>query len=195
MFRKFLSDERSGTWFSDYPADSEKTEHSGNILNNGYGVLCEMCGREAPTRYIELNQNIGALLVRFSKTIKGNLCSSCVNYYFRTFTFNTFLLGWWGFISFFVTPFFIINNIFQYFKCSDLENVPKNSTIPQLTKEAISKIQPFSENIVNRLNASHHIYNIANDIAIQADVTPGQVVIFIVTLINILEEESNNSES
>jgi hypothetical protein len=62
-----------------------------------------------------LRQTIGAVVVRFGKKIEGNLCEPCIDRYFRTFTLTTFLLGWWGVISFFVTPFVLILNFVEYF--------------------------------------------------------------------------------
>jgi hypothetical protein len=73
--------------------------------------VCQICGVEAPTKYVEFSQNIGALFMRFSTSIKGNLCKYCINHYFWSFTGTTLVYGWWGVISFFVTPFFLLNNI------------------------------------------------------------------------------------
>ena len=77
-------------------------------------AVCQSCGVEAPTKYVEFYQNIGALFMRFSKSIKGNLCKDCINQYFWSFTGITLVLGWWGMISFFVTPFILLNNIVEY---------------------------------------------------------------------------------
>jgi hypothetical protein len=45
-------------------------------------VGCQSCGVEAPTKYVEFYQNIGALFMRFSKSIKGILCKNCINHCF-----------------------------------------------------------------------------------------------------------------
>ena len=76
--------------------------------------ICQSCGRVAETKYVEYYQNIGAIVMRFSKKIKGNLCRDCNNKYFWPFTGITLLLGWWGIISFFVTLFVLPNNIIRY---------------------------------------------------------------------------------
>jgi hypothetical protein len=76
--------------------------------------FCQNCGRRAPTKYIEIYQNIGALIVRFTKSIKGNLCKKCINDYFWPYTLTTLILGWWGIISFIITPFILLNNIGRY---------------------------------------------------------------------------------
>jgi len=42
-------------------------------------MICQACGVEAPTKQVEFRQNIGALIMRFHRTIKGQLCKSCVH--------------------------------------------------------------------------------------------------------------------
>ena len=65
---------------------------------------CQYCGLEAPTKYVEFYQNIGALVMRFPKSVKGNLCKHCINEVFWKFTLIDLVAGWWGVISFFITP-------------------------------------------------------------------------------------------
>jgi hypothetical protein len=78
---------------------------------------CQSCGRHAPTRHVAFYQNIGLLIMRRSKSIEGDLCKACISKYFWEFTLITFLAGWWGVISFIVTPFFLINNLIRYLGC------------------------------------------------------------------------------
>jgi hypothetical protein len=40
--------------------------------------------------------------------------------YFSSYSLTTLFLGWWGVISFVVTPFILLNNIFQYLSASQL---------------------------------------------------------------------------
>ena len=46
------------------------------------GPLCQACGVEAPTKYVEFHQNVGALVMRFHKSYKGHMCKSCIHKYF-----------------------------------------------------------------------------------------------------------------
>jgi hypothetical protein len=80
-------------------------------------MRCQVCGVQAETRYVEFYQNIGVLIMRFSKSIKGDLCKSCVHHYFWELTMMSMLLGWWGIISFFLNIFFIGNNVIRYLGC------------------------------------------------------------------------------
>ncbi len=75
---------------------------------------CQICGVYGPTKYVEFYQNVGALVMRFHKSIKGNLCKNCINQTFWRFTLITLVAGWWGIISFVITPIFIINNSWRY---------------------------------------------------------------------------------
>ena len=75
---------------------------------------CDICLLNKPTKYINLYENVGALIVRYHKQIEGELCFECSKFVFWRFTLKTLLLGWWGVISFIVTPFILLNNIIRY---------------------------------------------------------------------------------
>ena len=97
---------------------------SGDIAFNGREAIdgiCQTCLRAAPTKYVEFYQNIGMLFARQQKEIKGKLCKNCINSFFWEFTLTNLFLGWWGTISFLVTPFYILNNIFRYITCVSLK--------------------------------------------------------------------------
>ena len=80
-------------------------------------MRCQACGVQAETRYVEFHQNIGVLVLRFSKAVKGDLCKSCIHRYFWELTGICLLLGWWGIISFFLNIIFIMNNVIRYLSC------------------------------------------------------------------------------
>jgi hypothetical protein len=146
-------------------------------------MICQSCGIEAPTKYVAFYQNIGALLVRFSKSVEGELCKSCIHRYFWSFTGVNLFFGWWGTISFLVTPFFVLNNVFRYLTCLPMPPVPSGATEPQLTDEAIEKLRPYTDELVGRLNEGGKFKEVAEDIAHLAGVTPGQVVCYVQALI------------
>ncbi|HVS38842.1 MAG TPA: hypothetical protein VMS17_25015 [Gemmataceae bacterium] len=78
---------------------------------------CQACGQEAPTKYVEFYQNIGAIFIRFQRGIRGRLCKSCIHANFWKYTGLTLLTGWWGIVSFFMNWFFLFNNIGRYIAC------------------------------------------------------------------------------
>jgi len=146
-------------------------------------MICQSCGVEAPTKYVAFYQNIGALVVRFSKSVEGELCKSCIHRYFWSFTSMNLLLGWWGTISLIVTPFFVLNNIGRYLTCLTMPPVPPDATEPQLTDEAIEKLRPHTGELIDRLNDGGKLKEVAEDIAYLAGVTPGQVVCYVRALV------------
>src|SRR5438046_149203 len=80
-------------------------------------MYCQACGTQAATKHVTFYQNIGALVIRFSRSVDGDLCKACVHKYFWEFTSISLLLGWWGIISFILNPFLILNNVFYYLSC------------------------------------------------------------------------------
>lgn len=75
---------------------------------------CQICESLAPTKYVEFYENMGFILMRQHKNIKGRLCKTCINKHFWEMTTKTLFLGWWGTISFLVTPFYLLNNIGRF---------------------------------------------------------------------------------
>lgn len=154
-------------------------------------MICQNCGIEAPTKYVEFYQNIGALFVRFSKSIQGELCKSCIHRHFWSFTGTNLVLGWWGTISFLVTPFFILNNVFRYMTCLGMPGVPLHATKPELTEEAIEKLRPYTDELVSQLHEGGKFKEVAEDIAMKAGVTPGQVACYVQALIAAHEQRQS----
>jgi hypothetical protein len=79
-------------------------------------MACQICGKDKPTILAEFSGNIGALIMRFERSIRANMCRSCVHKQFWKFTAMNFFLGWWGVISFFVTPLLLFINTAAYLK-------------------------------------------------------------------------------
>lgn len=83
-------------------------------------TACELCGLQAPTKRVDLYQNIGMVVSRSHSEINGNLCRRCIKKYFKSYTLTTLFLGWWGLISVIVTPFMLIFNIVSYLRTLSL---------------------------------------------------------------------------
>ena len=78
---------------------------------------CQICGAEKTTVLAHFSGNIGAIIMRFERAIRGYMCRPCVHQQFWKFTAMNFFLGWWGVISFFVTPIHLFTNTAVYLKC------------------------------------------------------------------------------
>lgn len=152
-------------------------------------MICQDCGVEAPTRYVSFSQNIGALFMRFPKTVAGDLCKSCIHKHFWEMTGITAVLGWWGMISFIVTPFMLLNNIGRYLFCVSMSPVPPGSIQPTLSQEEVDRIRPHANRIFERLNQGEDFRAVAVSTAEVASVSPGQVLLFVQTIVNSHSEE------
>ena len=93
------------------PANSESSQEHPHSRSS---QCCESCGLPAETKYVEFHENTGLIFMRQYRSVKGNLCKACINYFFWNLTGRTMLFGWWGVISFLVTPFFLLNNISRF---------------------------------------------------------------------------------
>jgi hypothetical protein len=153
-----------------------------HLENRRFLVSCQCCGVEAPTQYVEFFQNIGAIVVRFHKSIKGNLCKNCIDQYFWEYTMISLVAGWWGFISFFMTPFVLLNNIIRYLGTQKLPSVPAGAVPPTSTQDVVSRLRPYTDEIVTRLNSGEAIDGVVQSVAPRAGVIPDQVYRYIYAL-------------
>jgi hypothetical protein len=142
-------------------------------------MICQNCLRDAPTKYVEFHQNIGALVIRFPKSIEGHLCKTCIHNKFWGMTTITLFLGWWGMISLIVTPFFLLNNIGRYLTCLGMPAVPPDAAPPSLNNDVVEQINPHVPELFSRLNAGENFAAVASQIAERAGVTSGQVAFFV----------------
>ena len=97
-------------------------------------MVCQDCGLEAATKHVAFHQNIGALVVRFPKSVEGELCKACINKHFWKMTGTTFFLGWWGMISLIVTPIFLLNNVGRYLFCLGMPPCTSGRSPPHLDR-------------------------------------------------------------
>lgn len=152
-------------------------------------MFCQCCGIEAPTKKTAFYQNIGALVMRFSQSVEGNLCKDCIHKNFWKMTMTTLFLGWWGMISCIVTPFFLLNNIGRYLIALPMPPVPPDASVPGLTDRDREKIGPHLERLIAELNeADADFPSIARVYADRIGVTPGQIALS-------LREQSDSAEA
>ncbi len=142
-------------------------------------MLCQKCGVEAATKRVAFYQNIGALVMRFHSSVQGELCKRCIHKTFWTMTLVNCTVGWWGVISFIVTPFFVVNNVARYAMCVKLPPTPKDARPPALDTRAVERLQGVTERLVERLNRGEPLDKVLADTASIAGVTPGQVMLYL----------------
>jgi hypothetical protein len=83
-------------------------------------MSCASCGIEGPTQYVSFRQNIGLLVMRLTNKVDAELCRPCMIRCFRSYTLTTLFVGWWGVISFFMTPYILFQNLRAYISARKL---------------------------------------------------------------------------
>jgi hypothetical protein len=78
-------------------------------------IKCQHCGK-CPTKQVTFDQNIGMVFARRHVSVTKYLCRRCIGGYYHSFTLTTLFLGWWGLISFIMTPVILISNTYNYLK-------------------------------------------------------------------------------
>ena len=116
------------------------------------------------------------------------MCTSCIHETFWQFTLTTVALGWWGIISFIVTPFFLLNNLFRYLFCLGMEPVPPGAMKPELTDEVVQRLQPVTDELIDQLNRGDEFERVIDNIAMKAGVTKGQVALYVHALIEAAQD-------
>jgi len=81
-----------------------------------------------------------------------------------------------------------LNNVFRYVFCLGMEPVPFDAIEPELTDHDIERLDPHTDDLISQLNAGDDIELIAEDIAMKAGVTEGQVVLYVQALIAASED-------
>jgi len=153
-------------------------------------VICQACGIEAPTQHVEFSQVVGAVLVRFSGSIQGELCKRCIHRFFWKTTGTCLTLGWWSPVSLVITPWYIARNIRCYLRSLGLAPVAPGATVPELTDEALGRLSPHADEPCRRLDQGEDLVRVAHDVSRLAGVTPGQVVLYTQALADAAETEA-----
>lgn len=139
---------------------------------------CQDCGVVAETKYVSFYQNIGALVMRFTKSVDGYFCKSCIHKHFWQMSGTTFLLGWWGTISFIITPFILMNNFFRYLFCLGMTAVPPEAQYLRMSAGVLDQIEPYGEELFRRIAAGEDTHAVLHDVSNRSGVPMPLIAIF-----------------
>jgi hypothetical protein len=142
-------------------------------------MICQHCGREAPTASVSFQYIIGLLILHIHKTIAGRLCKTCIQRTFWECTVITLLAGWWGFLAFLATPVLLVSNIIQVVSTRSLAPVPVDARAPQLDERALRWLAPHDADLHARLRDGERLEDLAAAVSARAGVTPGQVQLYL----------------
>lgn len=137
-------------------------------------VVCQQCGVEAPVQHVQYHQNIGMVFMRIGRSYDGFYCRKCNRQIFWEATLLTAFLGWWGLISFFLTPGILLANLVGYLKTRTLPPVPDGATPPSVGMPDIQKVAGYSSLIDERMADGVDPHDIARELAPLVGITPGQ---------------------
>jgi hypothetical protein len=77
---------------------------------------CEVCKRDSIVFYCNFKENVSYFVGRTDITYSGWFCSECMKRIFLKSTVKTLFGTWWGIIGFGIGPYYIYNNIKEFFK-------------------------------------------------------------------------------
>jgi hypothetical protein len=80
------------------------------------------------------------------RTLKGTFCKPCIAHYFWEYSLVTLALGWWGVISFILTPLMLISNLFYFLRVQLGQPQPNQGVpipAPSTTLQACPRCQSF----------------------------------------------------
>jgi hypothetical protein len=149
---------------------------------------CQACGRNAPTKYVEFYQNIGMLVLRSMRSVKGNLCRRCIKRYFMQLTGLTLLTGWWGMISLILNPFLILNNVIRSLGSLGLADSGEGALPVQPvgrpsgnvpSQPGPSALGSYRQDVAMRLRGGQSTQEIVTYLAPRAGVTPAAAQQFV----------------
>ncbi len=99
---------------ADVEEEGARSEHIGKLLER-FERQCDLCRRRpASAGTVHFEGNVGLFVRRYKHELKAEMCGPCLHTQFLKFTVVNFIFGWWGTISMFVTPGYILHNVAQY---------------------------------------------------------------------------------
>jgi hypothetical protein len=146
---------------------------------------CQQCGATAPVKHVAFYQNIGMFFMRQQSSIEGELCKRCINRAFVKTTVTTLFLGWWGMISFVVTPFFLINNIVRFLGSIGMSA----SAAGGVPAAGARRLEKYRAEILARTEDGERLDVVCADVAGRAGVTASDVNEFAMVAIRQRYEE------
>ncbi len=114
--------------------------------------------------------------MRQTKRFRGRLCKECIHNYFWKYTSITLLVGWCGWISLFIAPFFVVHNLVRYLICLPMPGVPEGAELPELSDQATARIWPHADELLYRLNRGQEVDAVAVEFAEKIGVTASRLL-------------------
>ena len=130
--------------------------------------MCDVCGSSAPEAYVELRHNVGMVFTRETVVTTGSLCGVCLGNAMWKHQLSNLVLGWWGLISFFVTGYYLVDNVVVFFRARrelaaiERKRRPAPDDGPS---DPLARLQPFAHNVRLRIGSGEDRDDIVEDLA------------------------------
>lgn len=166
------------------------------------GVMrpCDGCGQRKPARDATYF-SVGRVMGRWGYSTRqiplhAYLCRDCARLAFLDKTSEALLKGWWSRVGILLTPLSVLNNILHFLGSRFLPaEYPAHLDVdgPEqlaLCEENILVLEPFTEEILERIIKREPVADIAYRVSDRAGVHPAQVVYYIAWIMNPSAAES-----
>src|SRR6476469_2044588 len=77
-------------------------------------MACDGCGFAKPSAHVVLRHNVGMIVARRTYVTDADLCRTCLGAALKKHQLSNLALGFWGFISFFATIYYLVDNILAH---------------------------------------------------------------------------------
>lgn len=140
---------------------------------------CESCGIEAPLASVSFTKNIGMFVVRQEETVAGTFCKNCIRHFYKDFQTANLLGGWWGTISFIITPIYFFQNRSAWAGVKNMADVPPGASVPFLNEQLWNHLSQFQPLIEQLYNEGAPPRNVVHQLAEASGVTPGTADLYL----------------
>jgi hypothetical protein len=141
-------------------------------------MKCSCCGTVAEVRDVDFRLHIGAIVVMIQHYKAGRMCSHCTNTTYWTYTLTTLFLGWWGILSFFITPFVVVMNTITYCCVFLSPPYPEDPLPIVLSSTLVTALEPCRNEIFQRIIKGQKLQEIAEDIGTRVGASSEEVLAF-----------------
>jgi hypothetical protein len=114
-------------------------------------MRCDMCHVEGPTRYATFSKTMGFLVATSWQTVRGNLCTKCLQERYRDFTTTNALLGWWSISSFPRALIFLGANAKERRRAMSAAPLSANPTREEVKDEQVRRWRAAAEAAASRI--------------------------------------------
>jgi hypothetical protein len=91
-------------------------------------LACRLCG-STPAVNVRIREHNGRIIFMVSKTRRGPFCRSCGLALFRQMQNSTLYQGWFGMVSFFITPIILFLNVLAWLRLQALPHPSRNPNV------------------------------------------------------------------